>query len=88
MNAEYIVLAPLLRFEQLILTGTASVSAETRGLSRFLAELSVDHPVCYAILAFFAVTIAALVLSLASENLTKLLGYKNEHTGKTHERRD
>ncbi len=88
MNAQYIAQAPLLRFQRIILTGTASVDAETRGLSRFVAELSVEHPVCYAITAFFAVTLAALVLSLASERLTKLLGYKNEHVGKTHERRD
>jgi hypothetical protein len=52
----------------------AALPANAGGVSRFLADLSSNHPLAYALLSFLVVTVAALALSILAERLMKRRG--------------
>lgn len=87
MNIQYISQMKFLSFERLVDQGMV-LPLGAGAVSRFLSDLNADHPVCYAMLGFFGVILAALTFSLISERMIKLLGYQDKGACGAHGKRD
>lgn len=60
----------------------AALPPDANALCRFLADLNANHTMLYALLGLVSVAALALVLSLVTERLLHVLGYRNRPASK------